>query len=118
MAASIYITRSDINDLIPDPISAGEFRELVDNDPSLVWAEESGLVPKEELAYIKPRTSAIWKEGDEKGSLWFVLDSDGTMTFGYRKGSTKDIYLKKIFEVAKKLKAYVQTDDGEILLNK
>src|SRR5688572_3967972 len=99
MPTALYITRSDINDLTSDPISAEEFAKMVDNDPSLVWAEHSGLVPEEELACLEPRTSAIWKEGINPKSLWFTLNKEGNMTFGYRKGSTKDVYLEKIFDV-------------------
>lgn len=111
MAYNITITKSDIFDDEGEKISLEEWRNVVDADPSLIWVED--LQNNRYNLLPPPKTAAEWFENpdDVEGKLLFEL-LGGEITFGY--GNDPD-RMWKILDVAKRLNAFVQADNGDII---
>ncbi|MEM9883421.1 MAG: hypothetical protein AAF800_10925 [Planctomycetota bacterium] len=98
MGYDLHITRTDLSvDPSPDPITESEWRSVVEADPDLDFDASS------------PHGFVIWRGPSRHAEPWFQL----VTSYVYSKNPDPPV-IQKMLDLAARLNAFVQGDDGEV----
>ncbi|MBO9632137.1 MAG: hypothetical protein J7578_03395 [Chitinophagaceae bacterium] len=116
MTNFLYIRKTMAGDLSPKRINKVDFIGLIESDKEFTWLENSSGQVNYQVKNEK-RSIALWNANGQSIPVWFILNEPGIIEVAMKSGQDTGKVELKAIEMATKLKAYVENEEGQILFD-